>query len=190
MDGNHLDEKETVEHLAVQPTKVAIAAEDFVVDNSDYHSRLNELGFWQTVKLFKVATFCCFIGSFGALSDNYQLSIPGNVLALPGFVQTMGTPDPTAEYGYTIPTAHVSAWSGKCIQTIVCFSLIVAGIQTAAQMVVLIVCAWYPPHDRFGRKPVLFSVQVFMSIACLIEMFAKSWGVWAVAKVFNVRPMT
>jgi hypothetical protein len=67
MEGNYLVEKKTVEHLAVQPAKVAIAAEDFVVANSDYHSPLSELGFWQTVKLFKVATFCCFIGSFGAL---------------------------------------------------------------------------------------------------------------------------
>jgi hypothetical protein len=90
-----------------------VSAKQFVTDNTDYHSPFNELSFWKTIKLFRVAAFCCFAGSFGALSDNYQLSVPGNVLALPGFIRTMGIPDPTAPGGYTIPTVRISAWSGR-----------------------------------------------------------------------------
>jgi hypothetical protein len=160
-------------------------AEEFITDNSGFHSAFNELSFWQTIKIFRVAALCCFAGSFGALSDNYQLSVPGNVLALPGFIKTMGIPDPTAVGGYSIPTARVSAWSGE-LADFLRDLLTLAGILTGAQILVLIICAWFPPHDRFGRKPVLFAVQAFMMIACIIEMFAKSWGVWALAKAFNV----
>lgn len=40
--------------------------------------------------------------------------------------------------------------------------------------------------DRFGRKPALWMVQVFMIIAAIIEIFATSWKHWLAAKVLNV----
>jgi hypothetical protein len=35
----------------------------------------------------------------------------------------------------------------------------------------------------------LIATQVFMLIACLIEMWATNWTHWIAAKVLNVRPI-
>jgi MFS family permease len=44
------------------------------------------------------------------------------------------------------------------------------------------------PLDYFGRKPMLIMTQVFMLVACLIEMFATKWTHWLAAKIMNVSP--
>lgn len=59
-----------------------------------------------------------------------------------------------------------------------------AGVYAGALVVVLLVGNW--PVDRFGRKPALWAVQVFMIIAALIELFATNWKHWLVAKILNV----
>ena len=101
----------------VETAKRLETAEQFVTNNSQYHSRLNELSFFQTLVRFKRAAFCCFIGTFGALSDNFQLSAPGQILALTGFIQTFGDPDPTSNVGYTLSPARVAAWGGELTRT-------------------------------------------------------------------------
>lgn len=58
-------------------------------------------------------------------------------------------------------------------------------MYAGALVVVLLVGNW--PVDRFGRKPALWAVQVFMVIAALIEVFATNWTQWLAAKVLNVR---
>lgn len=40
--------------------------------------------------------------------------------------------------------------------------------------------------DHLGRKFMLIMTQVFMLIACLIEMFATTWTHWLAAKIMNV----
>ena len=88
-------------------------ATEFVINNAGYYSTLDELSFWKTVRCFKMAAAVCFSGSFGALSDNYQLSVPGQILALPGFIQTFGVPDASAPGGKSLPTSRVSGWGGE-----------------------------------------------------------------------------
>lgn len=58
-------------------------------------------------------------------------------------------------------------------------------MYAGALVVVLLVGNW--PVDRFGRKPALWAVQVFMVIAALIEIFATNWTHWLVTKIPNVK---
>jgi SP family general alpha glucoside:H+ symporter-like MFS transporter len=51
-------------------------------------------------------------------------------------------------------------------------------------VVILLVGNW--PLDRFGRKPMLWAVQIFMIIAAIIECFATNWTHWLAAKIMNV----
>jgi SP family general alpha glucoside:H+ symporter-like MFS transporter len=51
-------------------------------------------------------------------------------------------------------------------------------------ILVLFLGTW--PADKFGRKPMILLIQVFMAIACLIEMFATHWTHWLAAKMMNV----
>ena len=169
--------------------------EEFVISNSEFHSSLNELSFWKSVWLFRKAVFFCVVGSFGALSDNFQLSVPGQILAMPGFVDTFGIPQPDGTK--VLPPSRVSAWGGKWL--LPCHlpgrdsdqpsetDARLTGILTAGSFVTVLIGSFWAPHDRFGRKPILYCVQVFMMAACLVEMFTSHWGVWAFAKFLNVR---
>lgn len=58
------------------------------------------------------------------------------------------------------------------------------GVYAGALVVVLLVGNW--PVDRFGRKPALWAVQIFMIIAAIIEIFATKWTHWLAAKILNV----
>jgi MFS family permease len=54
----------------------------------------------------------------------------------------------------------------------------------AALVAILLIGSW--PVDKFGRKPALWAVQVFMMIAAIIEIVATNWKHWLVAKILNV----
>ena len=60
----------------------------------------------------------------------------------------------------------------------------VQAAYTVCYILVLFAGTW--PADKFGRKPMILLIQVFMAIACLIEMFATTWPHWLAAKMMNV----
>lgn len=64
----------------------------------------------------------------------------------------------------------------------------VLAVYAAALVAILLVGNW--PVDRFGRKPALWAVQVFMIVAAIIEMFATNWTHWLAAKLLNVSTRT
>jgi MFS family permease len=59
-----------------------------------------------------------------------------------------------------------------------------AAAYTGAYIFILLLGSW--PADILGRKLCLLFVQVFLACACLCEMFAQTWQLWLVSKIFAV----
>lgn len=70
------------------------------------------LSLWQTIKTYPRASTLSALAAFGAVSDGYQYNLPGNIIALPGFVQAFGTQNDAGKWA--IDPQHVSLWSGEC----------------------------------------------------------------------------
>lgn len=87
-------------------------ATNFVTDNSNEVSRYAELTFFQTVKYFWRAMAISFACGICAMGDGYQYKMPGNIVALEGFIKQMGYKD--AKTGeYALNSQQVAAWGGK-----------------------------------------------------------------------------
>jgi hypothetical protein len=50
------------------------------------------LSLLQTIKTYPKASFLCFIAAVSAISDGYQISMSGSIIALPGFINQFGFP--------------------------------------------------------------------------------------------------
>ncbi|KAL1907773.1 hypothetical protein Sste5344_006400 [Sporothrix stenoceras] len=142
-------------------------ATNFVIDNSNEISNDANLTFWQTNRRYWRAMAISFACGVCAMGDGYQYKMPGNIVALKGFIQQMGYFDDKTQ-AYKLDPQKVSAWGGTYAGSLV---------------VILLVGNW--PIDRFGRKPALWAVQIFMIIAALIECFATNWTHWLAAKIMN-----
>jgi SP family general alpha glucoside:H+ symporter-like MFS transporter len=151
----------------------------FIVDNYGELSKQHDLSFRATLVQFKKAMAICFGVGICAMGDGYQYKMPGNIVALPGFIRQMGYQNPEGKW--MLDPQHVAAWGGESdFWRRSSFS----GVYAASVVCILLVGSY--PIDRFGRKPMLIATQVFMLIACLIEMWATNWTHWIAAKVLNV----
>jgi SP family general alpha glucoside:H+ symporter-like MFS transporter len=68
--------------------------------------------FRQTVTRFRKAMLICFGAGICAMGDGYQFKMPGNIVALRGFINQMGSPN--ASGVYVLNPQHVAAWGGRC----------------------------------------------------------------------------
>lgn len=68
------------------------------------------LSLWQTIKRYPRASAISALAAFGAVSDGYQYNLPGNIIALPGFIQQFGSPNAAGKY--VIDPQHIALWSG------------------------------------------------------------------------------
>ena len=59
------------------------------------------------------------------------------------------------------------------------------GAVYTAGYIAILLCGSYP-IDYFGRKWCILSVQVFLVASCLCQNLAKTSGVWAVGRLFDV----
>lgn len=159
--------------IEVKPNVEHVDHEDDVKRPEDHStayddvSKHHDLGIARTLWTFRKAMLICVGVALCAMGDGYQFKMPGNIVALRGFINQMGYPGPAGTY--VLNPQHVAAWGG---------------VYTGAQVLVLIFGSW--PLDHLGRKPMLIMTQVFMLIACLIEMFATNWTHWLAAKILNV----
>ncbi|CAK7243333.1 MAG: hypothetical protein STHCBS139747_004851 [Sporothrix thermara] len=153
--------------LAHEVSHVEGKAVNFVTDNSNEISNDANLTFWQTNRRYWRAMAISFACGVCAMGDGYQYKMPGNIVALKGFIQQMGSFD-EATQAYKLNPQQVAAWGGT---------------YAGALVVILLVGNW--PIDYFGRKPALWAVQIFMIIAALIECFATDWTHWLAAKIMN-----
>ena len=90
----------------------AAKAVNFVTDNSHEVSNYANWTFWQTLKHFWRAMAISFACGICAMGDGYQYKMPGNIVALKGFIKQMGYED--AKTGtYKLDPQHVAAWGGE-----------------------------------------------------------------------------
>lgn len=72
----------------------------------------NSLGLFQAVKVYPRATMYSALGAMTAVSDGFQYNLPGNILALPGFINQFGVWD-AATGRRAVPAQHISIWGGE-----------------------------------------------------------------------------
>lgn len=82
-----------------------------------------------------------------AIFDGYAVTIPGNIVANPGFVAVFGTIQTSA--GLVLDPRYVGAWTG---------------VQSAGQIIGM----WGGPFasDRFGRKWIMWLTTVWLLLVC------------------------
>lgn len=91
-------------------------AVDFVIDNSHDVSNYAHWSFAKTLRHFWRAMAISFGCGICAMGDGYQYKMPGNIVALEGFIRQMGTEDPeTGEY--SLDPQHVALWGGQSTVT-------------------------------------------------------------------------
>jgi hypothetical protein len=56
----------------------------------------------------------CFACGVCAMGDGYQYKMPGNIVALQGFIRQMGTFD-EAKDKWVLDSQQVAAWGGKFV---------------------------------------------------------------------------
>lgn len=84
---------------------------NFDLEDMNCMSADSDLSFWQTLRLYWKAMLICFGAGICAMGDGYQFKMPGNIVALRGFIDQMGHPDATGTY--VLNPQHVAAWGGK-----------------------------------------------------------------------------
>ncbi|KAL1852832.1 hypothetical protein VTK73DRAFT_9124 [Phialemonium thermophilum] len=142
-------------------------AVNFITDNSHEVASDAHWTFWQTVWNYRVAMAISFGVGICAMGDGYQYKMPGNIVALEGFIEQMGSYS-EAKGKYVLDSQQVAIWGA---------------VYAASVVAVLLIGNW--PVDYFGRRPVLWAVQIFMIIAAIIEAFATNWTHWVAAKIMN-----
>ncbi|GFZ51067.1 hypothetical protein JCM24511_08825 [Saitozyma sp. JCM 24511] len=147
----------TGEHGAVDEVKAGN-----VVPPSDFVN-LNRL---QTLRKFWKVTLFAFMVSFGATLDGFHQTIPGNIIANPGFIQQFGTVV-GANGQLALDALHVSAWGGVLSGGNI-FGNILGGFTA----------------DLFGRKFNMFLMTLLLMLATICEMVATEWRVWLASKLF------
>lgn len=72
---------------------------------------VQQLGLFQALKTYKMATIVCVLAAVGALSDGYQVQMSGSIVALPGFIRTFG--DEQDDGTYKINPQYLALWGCK-----------------------------------------------------------------------------
>jgi len=103
-DKGNLDHVEDEDDLAKKPAA-------FVVDNYGELSKQHDLSFRATLVQFRKAMAICFGVGICAMGDGYQYKMPGNIVALPGFIRQMGYQN--ADGKWMLDPQHVAAWGGE-----------------------------------------------------------------------------
>ncbi|KAL7418259.1 hypothetical protein Q5752_007125 [Cryptotrichosporon argae] len=67
-------------------------------------------GVVRTLRAFRKAALLCTAATLGALSDGFQFSVPGSIIANTGFIHQFGSKSATGTWA--LNAYHVSAWSG------------------------------------------------------------------------------
>ncbi|KNB14800.1 hypothetical protein FOXG_21209 [Fusarium oxysporum f. sp. lycopersici 4287] len=84
--------------------------ESLGMNNQVYETKFASLGRWAVVKTFWKALLFCMILNWAALNDGFQQQIPGNVIPMQAFINTMA--DTTINGKPAVSARVVSYWQG------------------------------------------------------------------------------
>ncbi|KAI8657187.1 MFS domain-containing protein [Fusarium keratoplasticum] len=127
-------------------------------------SGLDELGYWDTVKLFWKAVLICNLISIAAAADGYQYTLNGNVIANKGFIKHVGFVN---EEGKSVLNANYTALWGA--------------MQSLGQLVAMVFMS--PISDAIGRKMTLYTLWVILAGSIALETVVRDWKDWTAAKI-------
>ncbi|KAI8660344.1 MFS domain-containing protein [Fusarium keratoplasticum] len=130
-------------------------------------SGYEELTPWQTVMKFKMNCLICTAMTISAGTDGYQIGLIGNIIANAGFVAQFGTQH-TDDGSVVLASSVLSVWNS---------------LGSVGQIIGMVTLPFIT--DRFGRKISMYWYWLLLAISVAIECVAKTWGVWAVSKVFG-----
>jgi MFS family permease len=143
------------------------------------------LTWWETVMMFKTTVAICFLVTFSAATDGYQIgyrnifpphlpidvnsdywvSINGNIIANPGFVKQFATAtDSDGKLYLTSPI--LAGWSS---------------IQSVGQIIGMTHLTFV--SDRWGRKVAMYWYWFILACSVLAETLARRWEIWLIAKL-------
>ncbi|KAF6824322.1 MFS alpha-glucoside transporter [Colletotrichum plurivorum] len=123
------------------------------------------LSVWETAKLFKIATACCFAAAFSAATDGYQIGMNAGIVANKGFVHQFSTLTDATGKPY-LDSPILSAWSS---------------IMSVGQILGMTTIPFL--SSRFGRKPAMYALWLVLASSVAVESAARSWPVWFVGKL-------
>ena len=104
-DNIHLEQIHTIDH------DVDIKEAKLVSDNANEVSYDANMTFWRTLRVYWKPMLMCFGTGVCAMGDGYQFKMPGNIVALRGFIDQMG--DKNASGVAVLNPQYVAAWGGK-----------------------------------------------------------------------------
>ena len=118
-----------------------------VLSNCNAESIGSNWTFWQTVGHYWRAMAICFACGICAMGDGYQYKMPGNIVALEGFIRQMGSFD-EEEKKWGLDSQQVAAWGGQ--------SCIISSYHTGSRLTERssrICCRprFYSPHWQLAR---------------------------------------
>ncbi|KAM5353514.1 hypothetical protein ACJ41O_000164 [Fusarium nematophilum] len=127
-------------------------------------SGLDELGYWETVKVFWKAALICNLISIAAAADGYQYTLNGNVIANKGFIDHVGFPN---DEGKKVLNANYTALWGA--------------MQSLGQLVAMVFMS--PISDAIGRKMTMYTLWVILAGSIALETVVRDWKDWTAAKI-------
>ncbi|KAJ4073126.1 hypothetical protein NW756_014345 [Fusarium oxysporum] len=138
--------------------------ESLGMNNQVYETKFASLGRWAVVKTFWKALLFCMILNWAALNDGFQQQIPGNVIPMQAFINTMA--DTTINGKPAVSARVVSYWQGfaEMSKTL--------GMFTGGYFA-----------DRLGRKKALCGAIVILLGGSIAEITASGWKSWLGAAV-------
>ncbi|KAL5334203.1 general substrate transporter [Aspergillus crustosus] len=122
---------------------------------------------WQTVKTFKMNALICFLVTFSAATDGYQIGMIGNIVANAGFVAKFGT-QTDAEGNIVLASSVMSTW---------------ASLASVGQIIGMTTLPFL--SDRYGRKPAMLGFWFILALSILTECVAEDWRGWLAAKIIG-----
>ncbi|KAL2803248.1 general substrate transporter [Aspergillus granulosus] len=161
--GEGIEHQEAAGDVVTREMKIGAEAAAQGQGTTGYES----LSIWENVKIFKMNALICFLVTFSAATDGYQIALIGNIIANEGFVKKFGTQ--TDANGETVLASSIlSAWSS---------------IGSVGQIVGMTTLPFL--SDRFGRKVAMFWYWFLLAISVLVESVASNWQAWLVAKLIG-----
>ncbi|CAH0003806.1 unnamed protein product [Clonostachys byssicola] len=154
---------EEIEQNALSPKDIVADAAAKGQGTTGYET----LTVWETVKAFKMNALYCFLVTFSAATDGYQIGMLGNIIANPGFVKQFGTAT-GADGKPALASGDIGGWNA---------------VGSVGQVVGMVTLPFL--SDRFGRKFSMYWYWTILALGVMVECVARTPQVWYLTKILG-----